>query len=110
MEVTDLSALKKKTPIKHHRMLPNSIRCIIIGPSGSGKTQLLLSLLMKYTNWDKLYLIAPSVDDQHCYQVLKDFNETATESAGYNVVEFITDIEEAPHIDDLESSIANMIV
>ena len=65
---------------------------------------------MKYTNWDKLYLIAPSVDDQHCYQVLKDFNETATENAVYNVVEFITDINEAPHIDDLDASINNMIV
>ncbi|KAL3836562.1 hypothetical protein ACJMK2_021986, partial [Sinanodonta woodiana] len=30
-----------------------------------GKTQLLLTLLMKYTKWDKLYLVAPSVDDQH---------------------------------------------
>ena len=58
MEVTDFSALKKKQTIKHHRMLPNSIRCVTIGPSGSGKTQLLWSLLMKYTNWDKLYLVA----------------------------------------------------
>ena len=65
MEVTDFSALKKKQPTKHNRMLPNSIRCVIVGPSGSGKTQLLLSLLMKYTNWVKLYLVAPSVDDQH---------------------------------------------
>ena len=69
-----------------------AVRSVILGPSGSGKTQLLLSMLMKYTNWDKLYLVAPSVDDQHCYQVLKDFNETATENAGYDVVEFITDI------------------
>jgi len=92
MEVIDFSAVKKKPPAKHHPMLPDSIRGIIIGPSGCGKTQLLLSLIMKYTNWDKLYLIAPSVDDQHCYQVLKDFNETAKEIAGDDVVELITDI------------------
>ena len=65
---------------------------------------------MKYTNWDKLYLVAPSVNDQHCYQVLKDFNETATENAGYVVVEFITYVDEAPHINDLDSSMANMVV
>ena len=110
MEVIDFSALKKKQSWKHHPMLPNSIRCIIIGPSGCGKTQLLLSLIMKYTTWDKLYLVAPSVDDQHCYQVLKDYNETASEIAGDDVVEFITDIEEAPHIDDLTDGINNMIV
>jgi hypothetical protein len=110
MEVTDFSALKKKPPVKHHPMLPDSIRGIIIGPSGSGKTQLLLSLIMKYTTWDKLYLIAPSVDDQHCNQVLKDFNETASEITGCDVVEFITDINEAPHADDLDGSINNMIV
>ena len=42
--------------------------------------------------------------------MLKDFNETATENAGYDVVEFITDIDEALHIDDLDASINNMIV
>ena len=44
------------------------------------------------------------------YDVLKDFNETATKSAGYNVVEFITDINDAPSIEDLDVSIKNMIV
>ena len=71
MKVIDFSAQKKKDKIKHHPMLPNSIRMIVIGPSGCGKTQLVLTLIMKYLKWDKLYLIAPSVDDQNCYQILK---------------------------------------
>ena len=110
MEVIDFSALKKRQPVKHYVMLPNSIRCIIVGPSGSGKTQLLLTLLMKYTKQDKLYLVAPSVDDQHCYQVLKDYNENAKDIAGDDVIEFITDIDESPAVEDLDESINNMVV
>ena len=110
MEVLDFSALKKKPQTKHLVMLPNSIRGIIIRPSVCGKTQLLLTLIMKYTNWDKLYLVAPSVDDQHCYQVLKDFNKTVLENVGENVVEFITVIEEAPSVEDLDGRVSNLVV
>ena len=110
MEVIDFSAQKKGIKIKHHPMLPNSIRMIIIGPSGSGKTQLVLTLIMKYLKWDKLYLIAPSVDDQHCYQVLKDYNETASEIAEDEVIKFIIDIDEAPSIEDIDGGIDNLVV
>ena len=64
INIIDFSATKTKEPVKHIPALPNSVRAIIIGPSGSGKTQLLLNLIMRYMKWDKLYLIAPSVDDQ----------------------------------------------
>ncbi len=75
--IIDFSATRKQEPVKHHPALPNSIRMILIGPSGSGKTQSLLNLIMRWLRWSKLYLVAPSVDDQHCYEVLKDFNEKA---------------------------------
>jgi hypothetical protein len=110
MNIIDFSATKTREPVKHHAALPNSIRAIIIGPSGSGKTQLLLNLIMRWMKWDKLYLIAPSVDDQKCYEVLKDFNENASEIAGEDVIEFITDIDEAPSVEDLDGSINNMVV
>ena len=108
--IIDFSATKKKEPVKHIAALPNSVRAIIIGPSGSGKTQLLLNLIMRWMKWDKLYLIAPSVDDQRCYKVLKDFNENASEIAGDDVVEFITDIDEAPSVEDIDGSINNLVV
>ena len=77
---------KKMLTVKSTKT-PNSIKCIIIGPFVCGKIQLLLLLLMmKYANWNTLYLVAPSVDDQHCYQVINDFYETETESSGYEVV------------------------
>ena len=110
MNVIDFSATKAREPVKHVAALPNSIRMIIIGPSGSGKTQLLLNLIMRWMKWNKLYLVAPSVDDQRCYEVLKDFNENASEIAGESIIEFITDINEAPSIDDIDGSVNNLVV
>jgi len=110
MNIIDFSATKRREPLKHHTALPNSVRAIIIGPSGSGKTQLLLNLIMRFMNWDKLYLVAPSVDDQRCYEVLKDYNDNATDIKGENVIEFITDIEEAPSVEDLDGDINNLVV
>ena len=110
MDIIDFSATKAREPVKHHAALPNSIRAIIIGPSGSGKTQLLLNLIMRWMKWDRLFLIAPSVDDQRCYEVLKDFNENASEIKGENVIEFITDIDDAPSVEDLDGEINNLVV
>ena len=65
---------------------------------------------MRHMKWDKLYLIAPAVDDQRCYQVLKDFNERILEITGKDGIEFITEINEAPSVEDLDSSINNLVV
>ncbi len=64
MNIIDFSATKRREAVKHHAALPNSVRAIIIVPSGSGKTQLLLNLIMRFMKWEKLYLVAPSVDDR----------------------------------------------
>ena len=110
MNVIDFSATTTREPVKHVAALPNYIRMIIIGPSGSGKTQLLLNLIIRWMKWNKLYLVAPSVDDQRCYEVLKDFNDNATEITENNVIEFITDINDAPSIDDIDGSVNNLVV
>ena len=111
MNIIDFSATKRREPPKHHAALPNSVRAIIIGPSGSGKTQLLLNLIvMKWMKWDRLYLIAPNVDDQRCYEVLKDMNEKALKKKGENIIEFITDIDDAPSVEELDGSINNLVV
>ena len=65
---------------------------------------------MKYLKWDKLYLIAPSVDDQHCYQILKEYNENASEIAEEEVIKFIIDIDEAPIIEDIDAGVSNLVV
>ena len=107
MNIIDFSATKRREPVKHHAALPISVRAIIIGPSGSGKTQLLLNLIKRFMNWDKLYLVAPSVDDQRCYQVLKDYNDNASEIKGENIIEFVTDIDDASSVEDLDGDINN---
>ena len=110
MNVIDFSATKTKEPDKHVAVLPNSVRMIIIGPSGSGKTQLLLNLIMRWMKWNKLYLVALRVDDQRCYEVLKDFNENTSKIAGEGIIEFITDINDAPSVEDLDGSVNNLVV
>ena len=59
--------------------------------------------------WDKFYLVTTSVDDQRWYKVLKDFSENASEIKGENVIEFITDINDAPSVEDLDGSINNLV-
>ena len=44
------------------------------------------------------------------FQVLKDFNERILEITGKDGIEFITEIDEAPSIEDLEGSINNLVV
>ncbi len=109
MDIIDFSATRKQEPVRHHPALPNSIRMIIIGPSGSGKTQLLLNLIMRWLKWNKLYLVAPSVDDQRCYEVLKDFNQNAKLLDKNDIIDSITDIDEAPSVDELDGFINNLV-
>ena len=42
--------------------------------------------------------------------MLKDLNENASEIAGEGIIEFITDIDEAPSVEDLDGSINNLVV
>ena len=53
-----------------------------------------------------------SADDQRCYDVIKEFNESAKEISydGDDIVEFITDIDEAPSVDYIDGSISNLVV
>ncbi len=62
---------------------------------------------MRLLKWNKFHLVAPSVDDQRFYEVLKDFNEKAKSVSkdGDDIIDFITDINEAPSVDDLEDSL-----
>ena len=95
----DFSATKTQEPVKHHAALPSCIR----------RTQLLLNLITRWMKWDKIYLVAPSVDDQRCYKVLKDFNEKAKSEIDEDIFKFIADIKEAPSVDSPDRSIDNLV-
>ena len=95
MNVIDFSVTKTREPVKLNAAQSESIRMIISGLSGSGKTQLLLNLITRWMKWNTLYLVALSVDDQQCYETLKDFNEKAKSKIDEDIIEFITDIKDA---------------
>ena len=57
-----------------------------------------------------MYLVAPGLDDQNYYQVLKAFNETYSENVGENVVEFVTYIDEVTSVEDVYGPINNFVV
>ena len=59
-------------PKVHNRLFPSTFRMLIVGPSGCGKTTLLMRLLLEkeLINYDKLYVFAPSLD-QNEYKVLQ---------------------------------------
>ena len=59
--------------------------------------------------WNKLYFVAPGVDDQWFYKVLKDFSKEAKSEIHVDIIEFITDIEEAPIIDVIDGCINNLV-
>lgn len=46
LEIKNLSIEAHERTIKHSKLLPNSIRCIICGPSNCGKTNVMISLLL----------------------------------------------------------------
>lgn len=47
MDISNISWCTDKVKRKNHRLLPSSIRCVIVGKSGCGKTTLLMNLLLK---------------------------------------------------------------
>lgn len=46
LEVTNLNVDTKKQNVRHSKLLPDTIRCIICGPSNCGKTNVMISLLL----------------------------------------------------------------
>jgi len=68
----DLSKYNDKRIKDNHSLMPkNCFRMIIAGGSGSGKTLLTTNMILKYLNFDKLYIFAPSIN-QPAYLMLKD--------------------------------------
>lgn len=84
VENIDFSKWNDRRILKNHPSMPqNCFRMIIAGGSGSGKTVLTVNMILKYLNYDKLYIFAPSIH-QPAYQCLKDtFKELDDERKEY---------------------------
>ena len=86
---------------KHHKLLPNSLRALLVGPSGCGKTNLLINLLLQpgWLDWDQLIIVTPT-SDQEIWDIVKEFGEDETFP-----VSFLTPDEAPDTIEDFEDSL-----
>ena len=73
MEITDLSLDKDNIKRNNSKLLPKSIRGIIVGKSGCGKTTLLLNLLLKpgWLDYNNLQVFGLSLF-QPAYKIIKN--------------------------------------
>ena len=72
MEVIDLSWNVNKSKKNNNKLLPRSIRGIIVGKSGCGKTTLLLNLLLRpgWLDYNNLQVFGKSLFQPE-YKILK---------------------------------------
>lgn len=89
----------KKKKLRHGKLLPATIRCIIVGPSNSGKTNLMLNLLFDANalKFDNIYVFSKSIY-QPKYKFLARVMKGVPE-VGY--FEF-TDNDSLSHPNDIE--------
>ena len=119
MDVIDFNQKKEKQ--KHHKLLPNSIRGILVGPSGSGKTNLLINLILQpgWLDWDRIYIVSPTVE-QEIWDLIREFNDYISlnndslfslnnELFKEGSISFHS-IDDAPDPDDLDEENNNLIV
>lgn len=69
MEIENLDNICNQfiTKRKHRNKNPlapqHPFRCLMVGPSGSGKTNLLANLILKYLEFDKIYIYAKDIEE-----------------------------------------------
>lgn len=69
MEIENLDNICEKFITKkiHRNKNPlapqHPYRCLIVGPSGSGKTMILANLILKYLDFDKIYIYAKDLEE-----------------------------------------------
>jgi len=61
---------------KNNKFVPqHPFRCAIIGQSNTGKTNLMMLLLTDLMDYDRLYIICKSLEDQRIYQHILNISE-----------------------------------
>ena len=89
MEVNPCYTWNKKTTRANNKLLPRSIRGLIIGKSGCGKTTLLCELCLLKPEWldyDHLYVFGKSLHQKE-YKILKaGFENGSIKRANYRYI------------------------
>jgi hypothetical protein len=94
---------------KHFLMPSKNFRMLLVGPSGSGKTNLLLNFLMKFIDYDKLYVYSPHLQ-QDCYKKLKNVLECVENKIGEEILRMESTLDEMISPEELDSNMQNVFV
>ena len=91
-------------------LLPSKIfRMLLVGPSGSGKTNLLMNLLLKFIDYDKLYVYSPHLQ-QDCCKKLKHVLECVEKENGEDILTMEANLDDMVSVEELDSCMQNAIV
>lgn len=89
---------------KNHFLLPkHPFRMLITGASGTGKTNIFMTLLNQLLDYDNLYVVSPSLNDQPIYQHLIDLSNQSDSIKCYDdIAQF--------NLEDVRNENTNLIV
>ena len=90
-------------------MPQHPFRLSIVGPSNSGKTNILIHIIKKCRNFDKIYLYAKKLDEP-LYEHLIDHWTRVGDMHRLNLIEYSNDISETVEVDDINENIQNLII
>ena len=79
---------------------------LICGPSGSGKTNMLLHMLYKLLEFDKVYLYGKNWHQDKYVDLIEDFRTNLDPKVGYNVIEASNEVRPLEELDPTNQKIA----
>lgn len=108
----------KKEYVNPYPLVPqHPYRLLICGPTGGGKTNLAFNLIMKYTHWNKLYVVSKMVNSEDKYLILQDWvkliEDKIKAETGVDDIQvgyFYDKFEDLPAVDDYDNKLQNLIV
>ena len=102
--------IPKKTYKNYCSDMPqHPFQLAMVGPSNSGKTNILMNLIHKCRNLDKLYLYAKKLDEP-LYEVLIKKWIQVGKKYGKQLIEVSNDIADVVHTDHIGARVQNLII
>jgi Ni2+-binding GTPase involved in maturation of urease and hydrogenase len=86
---------------KHYLLPSKTFRMLLVGPSGSGKTNLLMNLLLKFIDYDKIYVYTKHTE-QECYKKLKRVLQHVESETGEQILTIEIESENIISAEDLD--------